>query len=196
MDGISWVSMIGALAVSLLALAYVVWPIVRSGPAPVVVEENRLAEMMARKDAVLASIKDLEFDYRVGKMSEEDFQRFDQRLRRQAIGLIQQIEKLAPESASAEDRIEAEIARLRKTRDRTPVAVAEPAPAGVPAAGVTKQVAATPAVSQRTVAAPVTHSEEPPQRFCTNCGKPVEPGHKFCAHCGTPLATQVLITNN
>ncbi len=126
MDGISWVSMIGALVVSLLALAYVVWPIVRLGPAPVVVEENRLAEMMARKDAVLASIKDLEFDYRVGKMSEEDFQRFDQRLRRQAIGLIQQIEKLAPESTSAEDRIEAEIAHLRKTRDRTPIAGAGP----------------------------------------------------------------------
>ena len=87
------------------------------------VEDDRLAELLGRKDAVMKSIKDLEFDYRVGKLSEEDYQLYDQRLRRQAIGLLQQIEQAAPESAQLDAAVEDEIAQRRKVSDRPVVAV-------------------------------------------------------------------------
>lgn len=173
------VSIVVAALLSLAALAYVVWPLVTSRPAPVVVENDRLTELIGRKDAVLTAIKDLEFDYLTGKLSDEDYQRLDQRLRRQAIGLIQQIEKLAPESAVMDERLEAEIARLRKTQDRAPVVtVSQPLVATV--AGVESAPRTEPA-------GPATSGP----RFCTACGNPVQPSHKFCARCGAPVQAAV-----
>lgn len=161
-----WITLLFALFVSLAALAYSVWPLVKPGPAPIMVEDDRMTELIGRKDAVLAAIKDLEFDYQTGKLSEEDYQRYDQRLRRQAIGLIQQIEKLAPESANLDKRLEAEIAAMRKTRDRTAVQEREPE-AELPQAKVAPAGSAA--------------------QFCTNCGQPVDSAHKFCANCGTAI---------
>lgn len=137
----------------------------------------------------MTAIKELEFDYRVGKLSAEDYQVYDQRLRRQAIALIQQIEQIAPESSSLDaemeaaiaqrrktqdvkatppasngsgiDPIEAEIARRRKVVQPAPVLVAQPIPAAVGGAGI-----------------------QAGPRFCTNCGNLLDPQHKFCANCG------------
>src|SRR5581483_5049946 len=32
-------------------------------------------------------------------------------------------------------------------------------------------------------------NNQPPQRFCTNCGQPLAPGAAFCVACGTPAST-------
>jgi len=168
-----WITLTVALLISLVALLYVVWPIIQPNEEPVWVEDDRLTEMISRKDAVLRSIKDLEFDYQVGKVSDEDYERFNQRLRRQAITYIQQIEKLAPQTANLDETLEAEIAQMRRTLDRTDGAVlatpaAEPAEIETPA-------------TDDAVALAGTQIEK---RFCTNCGQPVAAAHKFCAHCG------------
>jgi len=170
---------------SFAAVAYVVWPLVSSRPAPVVVEDDRLTELVGRKDAVLAAIKDLEFDYYTGKLGDEDYARLDQRLRRQAIGLIQQIEKLAPESAVMDERLEAEIARLRKTRNGAGEVTPQPSrPEAVPAA---EPPPADGVTAQTPQAAAPGDAETP--RFCTECGQPLQPSYKFCAHCGAPVAS-------
>ena len=169
---------------SFAAVAYVVWPLLRPGPAPVVVEDDRLTELVGRKDAALAAIKDLEFDYYTGKLSDEDYARLDQRLRRQAIGLIQQIEKLAPESAVMDERLEAEIARLRKTRNGAGEVTPQPSrPEAVQAAASPADVATAQKPQQ-----PAPGGAETP-RFCTECGQPLQPSYKFCAHCGAPVAS-------
>jgi hypothetical protein len=179
-----WVTVLVAAAISAVAIAYVVRPLLAPGPAPIVLEDDRLTDLLSRKDSALAAIKELEFDYQVGKMSEEDFQRMDQRLRRQAIGLIQQIEKLAPESATLDERLEAEIARLRRTQERAAVQPAplQPSPAQ-------PEVTSTPAAA---TVPPVNGDAPRAARFCTNCGHPLEPAHKFCAYCGAPVANPAL----
>jgi hypothetical protein len=168
-----WIAIVVAVLLSLAAAAYVAWPLVRAEPPPVVVEDDRLSDLIGRKDAVLTAIKDLEFDYQVGKLSEEDYERFNQRLRRQAIGLIQQIEQVAPESAKLDAQLEAEITRRRKTH--------EPAAAPVPARP--QPTALTGAVAMATPPATVAEAH-----YCTQCGQQLAPTHKFCANCGTPVA--------
>ena len=182
-----WIALLIALLLSLAALAFVAWPLLKPGPAPVIVEDDRLAELLGRKDAVMMAIKELEFDYHVGKLSEEDYQLYDGRLRRQAVGLLQQIEQVAPLNAQMDAALEAEIARRRRVAEpvaagarqsvqsvQPVVAVAAgPAPARVPAAAVAQ-------------AAPVNGNSVKP-RFCTNCGNQLEANHKFCANCGTPI---------
>lgn len=162
-----WLTVIVAALISLLAIYFAVSPLFKAGRASLVLEDDKVVELLGRKDSVLQAIKDLEFDYQVGKISQEDYERLDQRLRRQAIGLLQQIEKVAPASASLDEELETIIAQFRQTsRASTPVTN------GVPA------------LSSPATQATVGQSA----RFCTQCGKPVEAGHKFCAYCGTPVA--------
>jgi len=187
-----WIALLIALVLSLAALAFVLWPLLKPGPAPVIVEDDRLTELLGRKDAVMAAIKELEFDYNVGKLSEEDYKLYDGRLRRQAMGLLQQIEQMAPLSAGLDAAMEAEVARRRRVSEPAPaaipLAVASPAPVG---AGQTPATLAQPAVASAAVApAAVINgpngSAKP--RFCTNCGNRLEPQHKFCANCGAPAS--------
>jgi ribosomal protein S27AE len=162
-----WLAVVIAALLSLLAIYYVVSPLLQKGHATPLLDDDKLVELLGRKDATLQAIKDLEFDHQVGKISAEDYQRLDARLRRQAIGLIQQIEKVSPASASLDEQLESIIAQFRQTSipTVTPAPVAASSPAPTPAATV-----------------------EQKGRFCTHCGKPVEPMHNFCAHCGAAVA--------
>lgn len=176
----STIGLLIALVISAIAILAVAWPLLKKGPTPVMIEDDRLMELLHRKDQVLASIKELEFDYHVGKLSEEDYQQYDQRLRRQAIGLIQQIEKVAPESAGLDASLESKIQRQRKVLDGTAKAV-QPGTDAVIEAEIARR--------RQTVhlAAPAaTQSNGGGTRFCTNCGNSIAPHHKFCANCGTP----------
>jgi hypothetical protein len=179
-----WLTVVLAALIAVLAIYYAVVPLLQPGKAPLLVEDDKLAELLGRKDAALQAIKDLEFDYRVGKVSQEDYQRIDQRLRRQAIVLIQQIEKLAPASASLDQELESIIAHYRQTTV-APAVVSAP-PARTPIAAPPMEAMPTPIATS----APLVASSDPAQvtRYCTQCGRPIEPGHKFCGYCGTPVA--------
>jgi hypothetical protein len=185
-----WITMLIALVLSLAALAFVVWPLLKPGPGPVLVEDDRLTELLGRKDAVLKAIKDLEFDYQVGKLSEEDYHLYDQRLRRQAVGLLQQIEQVAPMSANVEAELEAEIAQRRRVLEPTDPTRARLVPAAVTASvamPVTAQAPAMAAAGVSVANGSASGSSTTAARFCTNCGTKLEVHHKFCANCGTPV---------
>ncbi len=178
----STIGLLIALVISAIAIFAVAWPLLRKGPTPVMVEDDRLMELIHRKDQVLASIKELEFDFRVGKLSEEDYQQYDQRLRRQAIGLIQQIEKVAPESAGLDASLEGKIQRQRKVLDGAAKAMPPGSDSAIEAEIARRRQTAQPA-------APVaTQPNGSAVRFCTNCGSQIAAHHKFCANCGTPVA--------
>ena len=161
-------SLVIAVAISAAAIYFSVAPLLKPGRAAMILDDDKLTALLERKDATLKAIKDLEFDYRVGKIDDEDYQRLDQQLRRQAIGLIQQVEKVAPVSSAVDDQLEAVIARMRKVQTGVPA----PAPTGANGHG---------------------HGHKAAARFCTNCGQPLEAGHKFCAHCGTPITGDVAV---
>ncbi len=177
-----WIGILIALLISVLAIVAVVWPLLKKGPAPVLVEDDRLTELLLRKEQVLSQIKELEFDYRVGKLDEEDFQRFDQRLRRQAVGILQQIEEIAPESAGLDATLETEIQKRRLVKPEE-VAAAPAVDVGIEAEIARRRRVAAAAAQP----APTNGASDAPTRFCTECGNAVSPQHKFCANCGAPL---------
>ena len=160
MDLMLWITLIVALLLSLAALAYVVLPLLSKQPPLLQVEDDRLTDLLARKDTALRAIKELEFDHQVGKIGGEDYARFRERLNRQAIGLIQQLEKITPESVVLDQELEQAIAQQR--RAQTPVLSSSN--------GAT---APTPAVAGK--------------RFCTQCGAQIGERHKFCGNCGAPI---------
>jgi len=192
-----WLTIGLAAVISMAALWYVVWPLLNPAPAPLMVEDDRLTELMAQKDTVLKGIKDLEFDYQVGKMTEEDFNRFNQRLRRQAVGLIQQIEQLAPAISDLDEQVEMLINRKHKVKreQATNGHAKETAPASLEdqmEAMVSRQ--RTVQVTQG-APAPVASAASEAAGFCTECGFPLAAQHKFCASCGSPVAVPASVAN-
>jgi len=150
--------------------------------------ERTRAVLEREKMLVLRSIKELEFDRAMGKVSNKDFDDMAGRLRARAIVLMKQID----EGATAyRDLIERELsARLASkgvapavepeaARVAAPVPAAEPA-APEPAAAV---VAATPAAPRpRVTEGAVTAG------VCGSCGTGNDPDAAFCKRCGTRLA--------
>jgi hypothetical protein len=81
---------IGAAALVAMAMHRTLWPLVRgdAGPQPAVTD-GRPREALAReKLLVLRSLKELEFDFSMGKLSAGDYQDMSDRLRSRALGLM------------------------------------------------------------------------------------------------------------
>ncbi len=125
-----------------------------------------LEDLYARRDALYTAIKELEFDRRVGKISEEDFQRFSARLKREAADVLRQIEDVKQSQAALRERLEAQIQALVAVMPNGPVKKVQEA-------------------EEKTSQASVT------PRFCTQCGHRLQPGDRFCSRCGSPVREMV-----
>jgi ribosomal protein L40E len=123
-------------------LAPLVSPTVAS--APVVAGGRTRAALEREKALVLRAIKELEFDFAMGKVAQADFDEMAGRLRRRAMGLIQQLDA----TTSYREQIERELAAL------VPV---PPAPAGQ-------------AEKRGAVCAGCGTSNDTDARFCKQCG--------------------------
>lgn len=54
---------------------------------------HRATELQERKEAIYEAIKDIEFDYQMGKLSEADFKELRQEYKNQAIDLLKKIDQ-------------------------------------------------------------------------------------------------------
>jgi hypothetical protein len=103
-------------------------------------------ELSEEKDKLLVALKEIEFDHRTGKLSEDDFRKLDSEYRVRAVETLRRIEDLG--SGSDEDPLAAVEADVRT------------ALGAVPQAGPRACVGC----GER-----ITNSN----RFCSNCGHPV-----------------------
>ncbi len=113
-------------------------------------------ELTEKKEQLYSSIRELEFDHSLGKISDTDFQTLRVDLEGQAVTTLRQLDGLqspaAPDDADLTARIEADLQNLTPT----PPASTEPAP---PVAGTAK--------------------------FCSSCGTARQAAQKFCPQCGS-----------
>ncbi len=115
-------------------LAFIFWPFWRRRVALEGVTNgvsSRLADLLAQRDNLLAAIKDIEFDYEMGKISKEDFEQIREQYRRQAIDLFKRIDAARGQSIPRQ-KLETELQLLRQQRgggSRFCPACGAPAPA-------------------------------------------------------------------
>lgn len=84
-----------AIAIVALVAAFVSVPLRRrQGSEDTDPVESERAELETRKEAKYREIRDAEADRASGKLSDEDFQRLDRELRREAIEILKQIDRL------------------------------------------------------------------------------------------------------
>jgi ribosomal protein L40E len=115
------------------------------------------AALEREKTLVLRSIKDLEFDHAMGKVSEKDFSDMSARLRGRAAGLIRQLDA----GTSYRQAIEAEIEKR-----------VGPKPEKKPVVALATAVAA---------------AEKTETKICLSCCTQNDPDARFCKGCGYQL---------
>jgi len=81
------------LLLALVVAAVVAAPLVRR-EATAEREGRRRDELEAAKEAKYREIRDAELDFRMGKLSEEDFRSTDRELRVEAIAILREIDSL------------------------------------------------------------------------------------------------------
>lgn len=165
------VVIVGALALMGIAVAAVAYPLLREREDVRAVQveadldtvADPLEALEARRDSVYQAIRELRFDFEVGKVSESDYNLFDAQLKGQAVTVLKEIDALqAAEADPALDAsLEAEIAALRHTNGSGP---------SKPSAPVRPPAAAAAAAG-----------------FCPQCGTRAHAGDKFCGKCGSSL---------
>jgi hypothetical protein len=163
---------IGALLLLGIADIAIAWPLLqeRRGQfqadlsAETLSEVDPLAALVAQRDAIYQAIKELRFDYQVGKVSEADYKAFDAQLRGQAAAVLKQIDVLKKAEADPvlDASLEAEIAALRRVNGSGP-ARHQPVPVAVP-------------------------TGKAALNFCPQCGHRLQGGDRFCGKCGAALS--------
>lgn len=153
------------LILAAAALAIAVFPLVKPslevGPASYS-GEDEVQALRRKKEIVYGNIKDLDFEYKMGKLGELDYQRLRNELKLDAALLMEQMDR-AKKGRSTEEALEAEIlARRAKSTARTA------APGEAAAFG-----------DQGTA--------ESLELRCPQCHSPYNQKAKFCAECGFNL---------
>ena len=84
------------LAFAIVALVgfVVTLPLRRRAAEPDDPSEAELADLEARKEVKYREIRDAEADHAAGKLSDEDYRRLDSELRREAIAILRQVDRL------------------------------------------------------------------------------------------------------
>jgi hypothetical protein len=86
---------LGLMVIALVAggaVAFVAWPFLRASPdTETKTRANDELRLLERRDRALAALKELEFDHRTGKLSDEDYRAILGPLRREAADALRQL---------------------------------------------------------------------------------------------------------
>lgn len=180
------------LALFILVGLFVARPFFENKSIAITEEEHQLSSLMAERDRIINALHELDFDYTLHKIPEEDYPAQRAALLAQGSAVLRQIDELqqTEETESVETRIEAAIAARRADLARgqqvQPAGngniqpTAEPVLAAIATRDPNDELEAMIAARRRT-------KEEKSSGFCPQCGGPVQKSDKFCSRCGTTL---------
>jgi RNA polymerase subunit RPABC4/transcription elongation factor Spt4 len=160
------------LVVMLVAFTAVGWPLVTnsSGTRRESRAVSALDDLVGQRDAAYRGIKELDFEYELGNLSESDYQRLRQRYRTEAAATLRSLDAAAGGGSEA--------------------------PAGGPAAstGTAPSDSIQAERSCSSCGRPIEAGDrycwscgDQLGRQCANCGGLVQARHEFCGSCGTRL---------
>ncbi len=112
---------IACSAIVLVAGIYVVTPLFKEPKGNLEVEllaETELDRLLNRKAIVYSNLKDLEFEYKMGRLSDADFRRLEAGLKGEAAAILQKLDGLGIEH-NLDETIEKDI-QARKGRIQNP----------------------------------------------------------------------------
>ena len=110
-----------AVAIVLAALAFTLFVRAKDVPDPIPVSPIQYLE--DRKQAIYGNLRDLQFEYRLGKLSDEDYQQSKLALQRELAGVLAETEEMIKKLGLMPTRVppkQAVTAPLRRTETSCP----------------------------------------------------------------------------
>ena len=104
-----------AVLLPVLTFAFVAYPLFRQKLRPVdSVEDEKLRELHSRRDTTYSMLKELEFDFQSGILSEDDHRDLEAKYKKKAISILKDIDDLA-KGTGLDKEIERQVLELRVT---------------------------------------------------------------------------------
>ena len=115
------------IVISVLVFTVIVYPLLKR------VEDtekkssvkDQLAQLLLQKESSYLDLKELELDYRMGKLSQQDYERLRSKLERASVALLKETEQLElgkprekENKEEIDQQIEQEILRMRRIKKR------------------------------------------------------------------------------
>lgn len=111
-----------ALLITVATFAFVVHPLLkRRLPQAGSAEDIKRQELYSKRDTTYSMLKELEFDFQSGILTEEDYRDLEARYKSKAISVLKDIDGLKVGSqpeAEVEMEIEKQVLKLRRGKDR------------------------------------------------------------------------------
>ena len=161
-----------SLAVLILVGIYLYAPFMEQRSRRVTKEEHELSALMAERDRVINSLQELDFDFKLGKIPEEDYPVQRSTLLQKGADILRKIDSLVPQTMSSQDteaRLERAIAARRADASLARVEVSD---------DDLESLISSRRKSRTNKSA----------GFCPKCGKPVMVTDRFCPSCGKSLS--------
>jgi rubrerythrin len=161
-----------SLAILILVAIYLYAPFMERRARRVTEEEHELSALMAERDRVINALQELDFDFKLGKIPEDDYPVQRSTLLQKGADVLRRIDTLSPQTTSAQDteaRLERAIAARRADASLAKVAVTDDD-------------------LESMISARRKSRSNKSAGFCPKCGKPVMVTDRFCPSCGKSLA--------
>lgn len=173
------------LALLILVALFVARPFFENKSKMVTEQEHEISALLAERDRVINALQELDFDYQMGKIPEEDYPAERMALMQIGAETLRMLDEMqqTKETVSAEERLEKVIAARRADAAR----VRQPVPAGAANGGANNGDLAMEDDLESIIASRRRQREEKAGGFCPQCGSPVHRSDKFCPHCGVSL---------
>lgn len=115
------------IVISVLVFTVIVYPLVKGvkDTAKKSSVKDQLDQLLLQKESSYLDLKELELDYRIGKLSQPDYERLRSKLERTSVALLKEIEQLEQGKHRERDireeidkEIEEEALRMRRKKNQ------------------------------------------------------------------------------
>ncbi len=110
---------IAGILFMILGIVYIAYPFfIESAESETYFEGKMDSELLLRKENLLKAIKEIEFDLKMGKISEADYREMKGRFRDELVTIYRELDKKKGKerASSPDDEIESEIRAIRKKK--------------------------------------------------------------------------------
>ncbi len=105
-----------AVVLTVSTFAFIAYPLFkRRLRSAGVAGDEKFQELRSKRDTTYSMLKELEFDFQSGILTEEDYRDLETRYKRKAISILRNVDELE-KGTKAEDEIEKRILELRRSK--------------------------------------------------------------------------------
>jgi ribosomal protein L40E len=172
-----------ALLLAIATFAFASYPLFFRKQSPVAaVGNDELKELYSKRNTTYSMLKELEFDYNSGILTEEDYKDLEARYKKKAISILKGIDDQSNASSKLEMAVERQIQSIRQRKGASDL--------DAEIEGKVKQLRQkrkTPADTDAEIERQVAVLRRGQTQFCPQCGVNSREGDRFCRRCGTKL---------